>query len=181
MALAEIVDLHLDAEPLDALDIRFQNVVLVVEEHGFDEFEGERPGLEGEFAQARHQRLVVQAARRDVDRDFGDAPARARPGAVVAQSALEDGAIDGRHRVDLLGHPHEGVGFEAAHDLVAEVLGVDDLRLQRVGEELPAVPAPALRPVEGDVGVHQEPLGAISGAASTAMPMLTPKRHSWPS
>ena len=53
---------------------------------------------------------------------------------------------------------HELIALQPAKDLVGHALGLDDLRLQSVGEELMAIAAAALCPVEGDVGVDQQAL-----------------------
>src|SRR6185312_20173 len=50
----------------------------------------------------------------------------------------------------------ELVLFEAAQDVVGQLLGPDRLALQRLGEELEAVLAARLGPIERNVGVNQQ-------------------------
>ena len=115
IAGAEIVDLDVDAELLDLVDVPGDELVALVEEDRLDQLERHRARLDLQLAQALDQVLVVQAARRDVDRDARHVQlvcAPSRRNSLSACSRID--AVDGRDDVELLGDLQEDVGREHA-------------------------------------------------------------------
>src|SRR5690606_2107326 len=137
VAGAEIVDLDIDAQLLDAIDIPADERVALVEIDRFHQLEGDAPRLDAQGAQALHQILIMQPALGDIDRGARHIEPPGLPAIEIAQSLLKDDAVYAGDNAQLFGNAHEAVrGLDPLDRMVPAHQGFHADDVERVGIKL---------------------------------------------